>query len=82
VAERYQRNRCRQETRGEPRDAGAGADRRGGHQPRHDLRLSKALGTTPGLWYAMQGNFDMWQAKKAFRGRKVKRIVSESRASR
>jgi addiction module HigA family antidote len=53
-----------------------------GISPDMDLRLSKALGTTPGLWYAMQGNYDMWQAKKAFRGGNVKRIVSESRAPR
>ena len=46
-----------------------------GVSPDMDLRLSKALGTTPGLWYAMQGNYDMWQAKRAFRGGKVQRIV-------
>ena len=34
-----------------------------------DLRLSKALNTTPGLWYAMQGDYDMWQARKKFRGK-------------
>ena len=34
-----------------------------------DVRLSKALNTTPGLWYAMQGNYDMWQARKKFRGK-------------
>jgi len=39
-----------------------------------DLRLSKALNTTPGLWYAMQGDYDMWQAQKHFRG-KVKPIA-------
>ena len=39
-----------------------------------DLRLSKALGTTPGMWYAMQGDFDMWQARKEFRA-KVRRIA-------
>jgi antitoxin HigA-1 len=38
-----------------------------------DVRLAKALGTTPGLWYAMQGDYDMWQAQKNFRGR-VRRI--------
>jgi addiction module HigA family antidote len=27
-----------------------------------DLRLSKALGTTPGTWYTMQANYDMWRA--------------------
>jgi hypothetical protein len=26
----------------------------------------------------MQGNFDMWQAKKAFRGRKVKRMSARA----
>src|SRR5438105_2067460 len=39
-----------------------------------DLRLSKALGTTPGTWYAMQANYDMWQAQRHFRG-KVRRIT-------
>jgi antitoxin HigA-1 len=34
-----------------------------------DLRLSKALGTTPGTWYAMQGNFDMWYAKRHFKAK-------------
>lgn len=34
-----------------------------------DVRLSKALGTTPGMWYAMQGAFDMWHAQKAFKGK-------------
>ena len=34
-----------------------------------DVRLSKALNTTPGLWYAMQGDYDMWQARKKFRGK-------------
>ena len=34
-----------------------------------DLRLSKALRTSPGTWYAMQGNFDMWQAQRRFRGK-------------
>lgn len=40
-----------------------------GISPEMDLRLSKALNTTPGLWYAMQGDYDMWQAQKKFRGR-------------
>ncbi len=39
-----------------------------------DLRLSKALGTTPGTWYAMQGNHDMWRARRQFRA-KVKPIT-------
>jgi antitoxin HigA-1 len=26
------------------------------------LRLSKALGTTPGLWMNMQSDFDLWNA--------------------
>lgn len=40
-----------------------------GISPEMDIRLSKALGTTPGTWYAMQGAFDMWQAQKTFRGK-------------
>lgn len=32
-----------------------------------DLRLSKALGTTPGIWYTMQGNYDLCQATRRFR---------------
>lgn len=32
-----------------------------------DLRLSKALGTTPGLWYGMQADFDLWHAQREFR---------------
>ena len=37
--------------------------------PDMDLRLSKALNTTPGTWYAMQANFDMWKAQRNFRGK-------------
>src|SRR6202521_1241507 len=43
-----------------------------------DLRLSKALGTTPGSWYAMQANYDMAQAKRHFRA-KVRRIRTPQR---
>jgi len=31
-----------------------------------DLRLSRALGTTPGSWYAMQADYDIWQAQTRF----------------
>jgi addiction module HigA family antidote len=34
-----------------------------------DLRLSKALGTTPGLWYGMQADYDMWRAQRRFRAK-------------
>lgn len=40
-----------------------------------DIRLSKALGTTPGTWYAMQASYDMWHAQKQFRG-KVRPIAA------
>jgi antitoxin HigA-1 len=40
-----------------------------------DLRLSKALSTTPGFWYGMQADYDMWQAQRHFRGGKVRTIV-------
>ncbi len=39
-----------------------------------DLRLSKALNTTPGMWYAMQAEYDMWQARRTFRA-KVRPIL-------
>jgi addiction module HigA family antidote len=39
-----------------------------------DLRLSQALGTTPGLWLKMQGEYDLVLAKRSFRG-KVSKIV-------
>ena len=44
-----------------------------------DLRLSKALGTTPGSWYAMQGDYDLWQAQQHFRA-KVRPIGEHARA--
>ena len=39
-----------------------------------DLRLAKAIGTTPGLWLGLQADFDLWQAQRSFRG-KVKPIT-------
>jgi antitoxin HigA-1 len=46
-----------------------------GISPEMDLRLSKALGTTPGFWYAMQGQWEMARAKRSFRAR-VQQIIS------
>ena len=43
-----------------------------------DLRFAKALGTTPGSWYAMQADYDMSQAKRRFRA-KVRPITAEGR---
>ncbi len=43
-----------------------------------DLRLSKALHTTPGFWHAMQGDYDMWQAQRRFHA-KVRPIVDAPR---
>jgi antitoxin HigA-1 len=34
-----------------------------------DLRLAIALSTTPGTWYTMQANYDMWQAKRHFKAK-------------
>ena len=31
--------------------------------PEMALRLSKAIGRSPESWLAMQGNYDLWQAK-------------------
>lgn len=44
-----------------------------------DIRLSKALGTTQGIWYTMQANFDLRQAQKTFRG-KVRAITAVAQA--
>ena len=35
-----------------------------GISPEMALRLAKALGRSPESWLAMQGNHDLWQAKK------------------
>jgi plasmid maintenance system antidote protein VapI len=42
------------------------------------LRLSRALGTTPGTWYGMHTDYGMWQARQHFRG-KVRAITSSNR---
>lgn len=44
-----------------------------------DLRLSKALNTTPGLWHGMQSDYDMWHARRRFRA-KVRPIAEHARA--
>ncbi|MGH8128755.1 MAG: HigA family addiction module antitoxin [Gammaproteobacteria bacterium] len=31
-----------------------------------DLRLAQALGTTPGSWYGMQADYNLWQAQRRF----------------
>ncbi|MBS0570534.1 MAG: HigA family addiction module antidote protein [Proteobacteria bacterium] len=48
-----------------------------GISPDMDLRLSKALNTTPGLWFAMQSDYDMWHAQRRFRA-KVKPMFSKA----
>lgn len=42
-----------------------------------DLRLSKALDTTPGSWYGMQADYDLWQAQRRFRA-KVRPITAHA----
>ena len=51
-----------------------------GISPEMALRLSKALNTSPEFWYGMQVNYDLWQAKKKFRG-KVRPIVQRDTAT-
>ena len=42
-----------------------------------DLRLSEALGTTPGYWLALQAQRDLWTAKQAAKVRKrIKRMAA------
>lgn len=44
-----------------------------------DLRLSKALGTSPGLWVRMQTSYDLWHAQRRFHA-KVERIIEPKAA--
>jgi len=42
-----------------------------------DLRLSEALGTTPGYWLALQVQRDLWTAKQTAKDRKrIKRMAA------
>jgi len=42
-----------------------------------DLRLSEALGTTPGYWLALQTQRDLWTAKQTAKDRKrIKRMAT------
>jgi len=41
-----------------------------------DLRLSEALGTTPGYWLALQTQRDLWTARQTAKDRKrIKRMA-------
>ena len=42
-----------------------------------DLRLSEALGTTPGYWLALQNQRDLWAARQSAKERKrIKRVAT------
>lgn len=42
-----------------------------------DLRLSEALGTSPGYWLALQTQRDLWTARQTAKDRKrIKRMVA------
>ena len=45
-----------------------------------DVRLSKALGTTPGFWLGLHSDYALWQARRGLKGR-VRPIVSGIRAA-
>jgi addiction module HigA family antidote len=42
--------------------------------PEMALRLSKALGRSPESWLAMQGNHDLWVAKKSLNLSRVEKL--------
>ncbi len=42
-----------------------------------DLRLSRALGTSPGFWLRMQAERDLWIASKTLKG-KVRKIIQDA----
>lgn len=42
-----------------------------------DLRLSAALGTTPGYWLALQNQRDLWTARRSAKARRrIRRLVA------
>ena len=45
-----------------------------GISPEMALRLSKSLGRSPESWLTMQGNYDLWQAKKGIKLGKVQQL--------
>jgi addiction module HigA family antidote len=45
------------------------------------IRLEEALGTSAETWLAMQAAFDLWQAKKSRRGKKIAPMATEARHS-
>lgn len=47
-----------------------------------DLRLSEALGTSPGYWLALQAQRDLWTARKIAKDRKpIKRMAAPEMAA-
>jgi len=42
-----------------------------------DLRLSEALGTSPGYWLALQAQRDLWIARQTAKGRQQIRRLQE-----
>jgi addiction module HigA family antidote len=46
--------------------------------PEMALRLSKALGRSPESWLAMQGNYDLWQARKSANLSQIRKIPLEA----
>ncbi len=44
-----------------------------------DVRLSRALGTSPGYWLGLQTDYDLYQAQKNFKS-KVRKIVASTTA--
>jgi addiction module HigA family antidote len=45
------------------------------------IRLEEALGTSAETWLAMQAAYDLWQAKKNKRRKKIARITMEANRS-
>jgi len=45
-----------------------------------DLRLSEALGTTPGYWLALQAQRDLWTARRSAKARRRIRRVAVAEA--
>jgi antitoxin HigA-1 len=51
-----------------------------GLSPAMALRLAKAFDTTAERWLALQQQYDLWQARKAIKLGKVRRLVGQRAA--
>lgn len=54
---------------------------RAGVSPTMALRLARAFDTSAERWMALQQQYDLWQARKAIKLGKVRRLVDQRKAA-